>query len=73
LAATGSGALMKGVKSKGLNALGIVGSGILAGGIGAEISGGNFWDGARNGAISAGLNHAIHGGVYSEKTLRRRH
>lgn len=24
--------------------------------------GGNFWDGARNGAISAGLNHAMHYG-----------
>lgn len=23
--------------------------------------GGNFWDGARNGAISAGLNHMLHG------------
>lgn len=35
-------------------------SGSLAGGLGAEIMGGNFWDGARNGAISAGLNHAYH-------------
>jgi len=44
----------------GWQALGTVGAGALAGGVGAEIMGGNFWDGARNGAISAGLNHAYH-------------
>ena len=43
-----------------LQTLGTVSAGALAGGIGAEIMGGNFWDGARNGAISAGLNHAYH-------------
>ena len=41
-------------------ALGTVTAGAVSGGIGAEIAGGNFWDGARNGAISAGLNHAYH-------------
>jgi RHS repeat-associated protein len=44
----------------GLRALGTVSAGAVAGGVGAEIVGGNFWDGARNGAISAGLNHAYH-------------
>ena len=44
----------------GWQAIGTVGSGALAGKIAAEIAGGNFWDGARNGAISAGLNHAYH-------------
>ena len=29
-----------------------------------KICGGEFWDGARNGAISAGLNHAVHSGVF---------
>ena len=41
-------------------AMGTVIGGSLAGGLGATIAGGNFWDGARNGAISAGLNHAWH-------------
>lgn len=33
----------------------------LAGGITSELSGGEFWDGARNGLISASLNHVAHG------------
>ena len=48
----------------GWQALGTVGAGALAGGVGAEIMGGNFWDGARNGAISAGLNHFAHKAFY---------
>jgi hypothetical protein len=59
LAASGTGALLKGA-SVGWEAAGTIASGGLMGGIGAEISGGNFWDGARNGLISAGLNHAAH-------------
>ena len=35
-------------------------SGGLSGGVGSSIAGGNFWDGARNGMISAGLNHGFH-------------
>ena len=35
-------------------------SGGLSGGVGSSIAGGNFWDGARNGMISAGLNHGLH-------------
>jgi hypothetical protein len=50
-----------------LQALGTVSAGALAGGIGAEIMGGNFWDGARNGAISAGLNHFAHKAFYDAK------
>ncbi|OYT15853.1 MAG: hypothetical protein B7C24_10835, partial [Bacteroidetes bacterium 4572_77] len=50
----------------GLQAIGTVTSGGLAGGVGAEIMGGDFWDGVRNGTISAGLNHAIHSGVFSK-------
>ena len=34
--------------------------GALAGGIGAELSGGNFWQGVVIGGIVAGLNHAMH-------------
>jgi RHS repeat-associated protein len=65
LVATGAGSLF-GDASKGVQALGTIGGGALAGGIGAEIAGGNFWDGARNGAISAGLNHGIHSGLFGE-------
>jgi RHS repeat-associated protein len=34
--------------------------GALAGGVGAELTGGNFWQGAITGGIVAGLNHAMH-------------
>ncbi|AKH95793.1 VCBS repeat-containing protein [Elizabethkingia anophelis] len=33
--------------------------GAIAGGIGAELSGGNFWQGATIGGIVAGFNHAV--------------
>jgi len=35
-------------------------AGGLSGGIAAKVAGGDFWDGFRNGTISAGLNHAYH-------------
>jgi len=35
-------------------------SGTLAGGLGAELSGGNFWQGAATGLIVSGLNHFAH-------------
>jgi len=35
-------------------------SGGIAGGFGSVIAGGSFWDGFRNGTISALLNHAAH-------------
>ena len=60
LAAGGTGALLKGINNQGLMAAGVVAAGAVTGGLGAELAGGNFWDGARNGAISAGLNHAMH-------------
>ncbi len=59
LAAAGTGALLQNASS-GIQAAGMIGSGALSGGIGSEISGGSFWDGVRNGAISAGLNHVAH-------------
>ncbi|MGV0925010.1 RHS repeat-associated core domain-containing protein [Empedobacter tilapiae] len=34
-----------------------VAAGTLSGGISASVSGGNFWQGARQGAITSGLNH----------------
>jgi RHS repeat-associated protein len=57
--ASGSSSLLQNT-GLGWQTIGTVSSGALAGGIGAEIMGGNFWDGARIGAISAGLNHAYH-------------
>lgn len=65
LAATGTGILLQNA-GKGTQALGIVGSGAISGGVGAEIAGGDFWDGFRNGAISSGLNHGIHSGLLGE-------
>jgi len=35
-------------------------AGGISGGVGSRLAGGEFWDGFRNGAISAGLNHAAH-------------
>lgn len=62
LGAAGWGRFMKGA---GLgqfanSTLGIVSFGAIAGGIGAELSGGNFWQGAIVGGLVAGLNHALH-------------
>ncbi len=42
------------------SAVGTVAFGALSGGIGAELSGGNFWQGALIGGIVAGLNHVAH-------------
>ncbi len=64
LAATGTGSLLSGTENKFTQAFGTTASGALARGVGAEIAGGKFWDGARNGAISAGLNHGIHAGFF---------
>jgi hypothetical protein len=42
-------------------------AGGLSGGIASSIAGGNFWDGVRQGLITSGLNHALHGLVnYNE-------
>ncbi|NMH89894.1 RHS repeat-associated core domain-containing protein [Flavivirga algicola] len=43
-----------------LRAVGTTFSGAMSGGFGSVIAGGNFWQGFRNGAISAGLNHVAH-------------
>jgi hypothetical protein len=40
------------------------GAGAVSGGIGSKIAGGNFWDGFRQGAITAGLNHGVHDGWF---------
>lgn len=42
------------------NASGQIFFGALAGGVGAELTGGNFWQGAIIGGMVAGLNHAMH-------------
>ncbi len=39
-------------------------SGGLSGGISSSIAGGNFWDGFKQGLITAGLNHAVHLGSF---------
>lgn len=40
--------------------VGTIAFGAMAGGVGAELTGGNFWQGALVGGIVAGLNHAMH-------------
>lgn len=40
--------------------MGMVTFGAISGGVGAELSGGNFWQGAVTGGIVAGLNSAMH-------------
>lgn len=65
LVATGMGSLAQGMDKLG-QAIGTIGGGALAGGVGASVAGGDFWDGFRNGAISAGLNHAVHAGVFGK-------
>ncbi|MDB0600836.1 hypothetical protein PL373_06715 [Tenacibaculum maritimum] len=41
-------------------ASGTITAGSLSGGVGSFVSGGKFWDGFRNGAISSALNHVAH-------------
>ncbi|MRX40069.1 hypothetical protein GJU43_12350 [Flavobacterium sp. LC2016-23] len=40
--------------------MGTIAFGALSGGVGAELTGGNFWQGALTGGIVAGLNHVLH-------------
>ena len=56
------GATMKGVglDKFAQSTMGMVTFGAISGGIGAELSGGNFWQGAVTGGIVAGLNSAMH-------------
>ncbi|QTD36385.1 VCBS repeat-containing protein [Polaribacter batillariae] len=55
---------LKGLESAGASnfwkAAGTITAGSLSGGVGSVITGGKFWDGFRNGAISSSLNHVAH-------------
>lgn len=42
------------------NALGMIAFGTISGGVGAELTGGNFWQGAVTGLVVSGLNHFAH-------------
>jgi hypothetical protein len=44
----------------GSSSVGTIAFGALSGGVGAELSGGNFWQGAITGGIVAGLNDVMH-------------
>lgn len=57
LGASAFGAIAGNVANR---AVGQIAFGALSGGIGAELTGGNFWQGAVIGGIVAGLNHAMH-------------
>jgi hypothetical protein len=45
----------------------MIASGGLSGGFSSAIAGGNFWQGVKQGIITSGLNHAIHGVVAEVK------
>nr|WP_309758136.1 RHS repeat-associated core domain-containing protein [Flavobacterium sp.] len=49
--------------------VGTIAFGSLSGGVGAELSGGNFWQGAVTGGIVAGLNEAMHKGFAKKYKL----
>ncbi len=57
LGASAFGAIAQGAAN---TTVGTVLFGALSGGIGAELTGGNFWQGALIGGIVAGLNHKLH-------------
>jgi len=60
LIGAGTGQLLQNTQSTWLAGGIMAVSGGIAGGFGSVIAGGSFWDGFRNGFISAGLNHAAH-------------
>jgi hypothetical protein len=65
----GAGGEWKGIAGKYANSpVGTIAFGALSGGVGAELSGGNFWQGAIAGGIVAGLNDAMHN-VQKKATL----
>jgi len=49
--------------------VGMIAFATVSGGAGAALTGGNFWAGARQGVIVAGLNHAMHGGFAKKYKL----
>jgi hypothetical protein len=54
------------------SAYGTILFGALSGGVGAELSGGNFWQGAIVGGVVAGLNHTMHRmGTSANQTSRQ--
>ena len=57
----GAGGEWKGIGGDfGKSSVGTIAFGALSGGVGAELSGGNFWQGAIAGGIVAGLNDVMH-------------
>ncbi len=66
--AFGTGKLLGNVKKAYLQAGGMIFAGGVGGGVASVVGGGKFWDGFRNGLISAGLNHAMH---YVYNTVQR--
>lgn len=49
--------------------VGTIAFGALSGGVGAELAGGNFWQGAVTGGLVAGLNHYLHKAFKDKLTL----
>lgn len=59
-----NGHAIPGTGMRGLGAgtgdLGMIAFGTVSGGAGAELTGGNFWQGAATGLVVSGLNHYVH-------------
>ena len=66
LGASAFGAIAQGAAN---STVGTVLFGAVSGGIGAELTGGNFWQGALIGGIVAGLNHKLHDFVGPKKII----
>nr|WP_315026465.1 RHS repeat-associated core domain-containing protein [uncultured Chryseobacterium sp.] len=66
LGASAFGAVAQGAAN---STVGTVLFGALSGGIGAELTGGNFWQGALIGGIVAGLNHKMHDFIGPKKII----
>ncbi len=69
----GAGGKWQGIAGKYAGSdVGTIAFGALSGGVGAELSGGNFWQGAIAGGIVAGLNDVMHQQPDPNKQLARR-
>lgn len=56
----GSTSSYKGAGSFADSGVGMIAFGTVSGGVGAELTGGNFWQGAATGLVVSGLNHYMH-------------
>jgi hypothetical protein len=53
--------------------VGMISFGTISGGVGAQLTGGNFWQGAVTGLVVSGLNHYMHKMVEKDAFAKRFH